>query len=296
MKKVAVMVCNFASITESIIDQYGITAIVSNLQWPEMDSLVGDNVFQKMRDALSKGINSVPKTSQPSMGVFKKYFEEALRENDEIICITISSKISGTYNSALQTKKLFSEEMQKKIHIIDSNNIDVAESLLAIKAVEISKTLDDIGKIIEAVKSYIPRVYFYGMTENPDQMEAGGRINHVLAVILSQMQKLGMRPILSMDDGVVKPANLKMNAKDTAEALFRQFEDVNKKGLTSGSRYRVAISHADNIIEAEKLKKIFEEKYPSQVKIDFISMTGIFIGAHVGPGTLMCSTLEEIND
>lgn len=294
MEKVAILVCNFASISDSIIDKYGIIPIVSKPFWPEEESLVGDNIFQKMRDALKKGIKSVPKTSQPSMGTFKKYFEEALKDNDELICITISSKISGTYNAALQTKKLFDQEKQNKIHIIDSNNIDAAESLLAIKAFEIIKKEDNIEKVIQIIDSYIPKTYFYGMTENPDQMEAGGRISHVLAVILTQMQKLGMRPILHMEDGVVKPANLKMNAKDISEALFKQFEDRNKESLSKGKTFRVAISHADNITGAERLKSLFENKYPSQVKIDFISMTGVFIGSHVGPGTLMCCILEEI--
>lgn len=293
MEKVAVIVCNFASINDETINKYGIVPIISQPYWPEESSLIGDNIFQKMRDARKKGIKSSPKTSQPSLGTFKKYFEEALKNNNEVICITISSKISGTYNAALQTKKLFSPEIQNKIHIIDSNNIDAAESLLAIKAFEIIKQENDIEKIINIVSSYIPKTYFYGMTENPDQMEAGGRISHVLAVVLSQMQKLGMRPILHMDDGVVKAANLKMNAKDIAEALFKQFEDLNKESLSKGKTYRVAISHADNIAGAEKLKSLFESKYPSQVKIDFISMTGVFIGSHVGPGTLMCCILEE---
>jgi len=293
MEKVAIIVCNFASINDETINKYGIVPIVSQPYWPEESSLVGDNIFQKMRDARKKGIKSSPKTSQPSLGTFKKYFEEALKNNNEVICITISSKISGTYNAALQTKKLFSPEIQNKIHIIDSNNIDAAESLLAIKAIETIKQENDIEKIVNIISSYIPKTYFYGMTENPDQMEAGGRISHVLAVVLSQMQKLGMRPILHMDDGVVKAANLKMNAKDIAEALFKQFEDLNKESLSKGKTYRVAISHADNIVGAEKLKSLFEGKYPSQVKIDFISMTGVFIGSHVGPGTLMCCILEE---
>ena len=107
--------------------------------------------------------------------------------------------------------------------------------------------------IINKINAYIPKTYFYGMTENPDQMEAGGRINHVLAKILSQMQKLGLRPILHMEDGVVKPANLKMNAKNTAEALFKQFENLNKKTLLRGVNYRIAISHADNSYRSRKL-------------------------------------------
>jgi DegV family protein with EDD domain len=294
MEKVAVIVCNFASINDETINKYGIVPIISQPYWPEESSLIGDNIFQKMRDARKKGIKSSPKTSQPSLGTFKKYFEEALKNNNEVICITISSKISGTYNAALQTKKLFSPEIQNKIHIIDSNNIDVGEGLLAIKAVELVREGKNAIEAIDTINSCVSKLYFYGMTENPDQMEAGGRINHVLAVILSQMQKLGMRPILHMEDGVVKPANLRMNAKDIAEALFNQFEDMNKKSLLDGKNFRVAISHADNIAGAEKLKSLFESKYPSQVKIDFTSMTGIFIGSHVGPGTLMCCILEEI--
>lgn len=296
MKNISVIVCNFASITEEVANKYGIVQVVSKPYWPEEESLEGDNIFQKMKDALRKGIKTVPKTSQPSIGTFKKYFDEALDKGNEVICITISSKISGTYNTALQTKKFFDQEKQKRIHVIDSNSIDAAETLLAIKAVEIAKEENNIDTVIDKVTSYVNETYFYGMTENPDQMEVGGRISHVLAKVLSEMQKIGMRPILHMKDGVVKAANLKMNAKNISEALFKQFEKINKKSLSEGSVFRIAISHADNISEAEKLKALFEEKYKDQVKIDLITMTGVFIGSHVGPGTLMCGVLKESNE
>jgi len=296
MEKISVIVCNFASLTEEVANKYGIIQVVSKPYWPEEELLEGENIFQKMKDALRKGIKTVPKTSQPSIGVFKKYFDEALNKGNEVICITISSKISGTYNTALQTKKFFDQEKQKRIHVIDSNSIDAAETLLAIKAVEIAKEENNIDTVIDKVTSYVNETYFYGMTENPDQMEVGGRISHVLAKVLSEMQKIGMRPILHMKDGVVKAANLKMNAKNISEALFKQFEKINKKSLSEGSVFRIAISHADNISEAEKLKSLFEEKYKDQVKIDLITMTGVFIGSHVGPGTLMCGILKESNE
>ena len=288
-----IIVCNFASITEDVIDKYKIDAISTKPYWPEGESLAGKNIYEKMRNAWKEGIKTFPKTSQPPLGVFKKMFEEGLRKNDNVICITISSKISGTYNSALQAKKLFSEEDRKRIYIIDSNNIDAAETLLATKAREMDEAGENIENIIKKIEDLVPKTYFYGMTESPNQMEAGGRISHVLAIVLTQMQKLGMRPILHMWDGVVKPANVKMNAKDTAEAIFKQFETIGKKHLQEKGKYRIGISHADNIAEAEKLKKLFEEKYPEQVRVEMISMTGIFIGSHVGPGTLMCCMMEE---
>lgn len=294
MEKTSVILCNFASVSGDIISKYDIMAIESPLSWPEESSLSGDNIFQKMRDALDKGVNSCPKTSQPSIGTFKKYFEKALEDHDEVVCITISSKLSGTYNAAIQTQNFLSPEDRARVHIIDSMNIDVGEGILGVKAAELSKETESINELIRKIEEYVPRVYFYGMTENPKQMEAGGRIDHLLATLLTQMQKIGMRPILHIEDGLVKAANLKMNAKNTAEALFSQFENKNEKGLSVGRHYRVAISHADNEEEAIKLKSLFEEKYPSQVKVDFISMTGVFIGSHVGPGTLMCCVLEEI--
>jgi len=293
MQKATVIVCSFASITKDILDKYGIIALTPSLNWPEGEGLEGNNIFQKMRSAVEKGINSTPKTSQPPMGVFKKAYEEALSKSENAIVITISSKISGTYNSAIQTRKMFSEEMQKRIHIIDSNNIDAAESLLAIKACELSERGEDIQKIVETINNYVNKTYFFGMTENPNQMEAGGRISHALAVILNQMQKIGMRPILHMKDGEVKAANLRMNAKDIAEALLKQFEDITKKAMQEGKKYRVAISHADNMEKANELKSLLSDRFGDKIKVDFISMTGPFIGAHVGPGTLMCATLEE---
>lgn len=293
MQKATVIICSFASITQDIIDKYGIIALTPSLNWPEGEGLEGDNIFQKMRKAVEKGIDSNPKTSQPPMGAWKKAYDEALSKSENVIVITISSKISGTYNSAIQTRKMFSDEMQKRIYIIDSNNIDAAESLLAIKACELSERGEEIEKIVEAVTNYVPKTYFFGMTENPNQMEAGGRISHALAVILTQMQKIGMRPVLHMKDGEVKPANLRIHAKDIAEALLKQFEDVTKKGIQEGKNYRVAISHADNIEKANELRSLLLEKFKDKIKVDFISMTGPFIGAHVGPGTLMCTMLEE---
>lgn len=292
MKKIAVVVCSFASIPQEIINHYGIIAIKPNFEWMGEEDLKGENIFQKMRDALSRGINSLPKTSQPSIGVFRDTFEKALEEAEDVLCLTISSKISGTYNSALQTKKFFSKEKQERIHLVDTYNIDVAETLLAIRALELAEQGKEIKEIVQLITEVVPKTYFFGMTENPKQMEAGGRINHVLAMALMRMQKLGMRPLLHMEEGLVKPANLKMNASNTAEVLFKHFKSINKE-LSKGIKYMIAISHADNLKEAQKLKELLKKEYPDQVEVSFISMTGVFIGSHVGPGTLMMCSIPK---
>jgi fatty acid-binding protein DegV len=136
------------------------------------------------------------------------------------------------------------------------------------------------------------KTFLFGMLESPKWLEAGGRINHALAVILTQMQKIGMRPVLSVIDGVIKPANLRMQAKDTADALFKQVEGIIKKPLSENKKCSIAISHADNLLEAQKLRTLIEDKYP-EVKVEFISVTSAVIGSHVGPGILICCSIEE---
>jgi DegV family protein with EDD domain len=291
MKKSTIVIGESAPITRELLDKYGMVVVPFVIDWPEGEKLSGNNVFEKMREAERIMIKTTPKTSQPSVGVFKKAFEEALNNSENVICITISSAISGTYNSAIQAQKMFDEEKQKRILVIDSFNADASESLLALKAAEMSeegKSLEEIKKGIEAL---LPKTFLFGMIESPKWLEAGGRINHALSVILSQMQKIGMRPILSVKDGVIKPANLKMQAQDTANALFKQMEEVVKKPLSEGKRCRVGISHADNLEQAQRLRGLIEEKYP-QIKIEFISITSMAIGCHVGPGTLICCSTE----
>lgn len=292
MKTAKIIVGDSASITLELIEKYGLIVVPFTVDWPDKDTLEGNNIFEKMRSAEKKGITTTPKTSQPSMGLFKKAFEQGLLEAESIICITISSGISGTYNSAIQARKMFPEETQKKIFIVDTFNADASESLLAIKAAELSEQGEKGEEIIKEIELSLPKTFLYGMLESPKWLEAGGRISHAVAIILTQMQKIGMRPILTMKDGLIKPSNLKMQAQDTANALFKQFEETAKKSLLEGKKCRVGISHADNLEQAQRLRGLIEEKYP-QVKVDFISLTSIVIGAHVGPGTLICCSLED---
>ena len=289
MNKTTIILGGSASINNELTQKYKFVIVPFKLEWAEESSLSGDNIFAKMRASEEKGIPSAPKTSQPSIGAFKKAFEDAALNNGNAIYIAISSKISGAYNSALQGKKMLPEDDQKRIHIIDSENADAAETLLAIMAAEMAEKGMDIEEIIRETESSIKKTYLFGMLGNPKWLEVGGRIGHAAATMLFQMQKLGMRPVVHVREGIVKPANLKINSKDTAEALFKHFENIADKS----KKYRVGISHADNIAEAEELKRIFEAKCSEGVKVEFVNMAGIIIGSHVGPGTVICSIIEE---
>ncbi|HNP79504.1 MAG TPA: DegV family protein [Candidatus Pacearchaeota archaeon] len=254
------------------------------MDWEEGMLYEGKNIFEKMRDGKKKGMKTFPKTSQPSIGVYKKAFDEVLSQGQEIVCITISSQISGTYNSAIQAKKMLSEADQKKVFIFDTMNADATEALVAIKASELAQKGESAENIFNSLD--ISKIHLFGMVESPRWLEAGGRLNSTVASLLEKMQGIGMRPVLGLKDGLIKPTTLKMQAKDTAEALLKEI-----KGLKN-QKLRLSITHADNLEEALILKSLIEKDLPES-KIEFINLVSTVIGAHVGPGTLIVCALED---
>lgn len=282
MNKIQIIVDEACSITQTLIDKFSVKIVPLNIEWEE-GNLRGVEMFQRMRKS-----KAMPKTSQPSMGAYKKFYEQSFAEGaEEIICITISSAISGTYNSAMQGKKFLNPEQQKKVFVVDTFNVDLGEGLLVIKAgelVEQGMPADEIVKKLEEIKNGI---YLVGMIENVDYLERGGRISKTVANLLRQMQKIGMRPLLKIKKGKVKPATLKMQAKDTVEALFKELsKKADKKNV------RLAISHTDKEEDANALAQKIKEELPN-VKVEYISLVNPVIGSHVGPETLIFAFIEE---
>jgi DegV family protein with EDD domain len=284
MKKTTIVIGESSSIPLEIAEKYNMHLVPFVMEWKEEANIEGKTIFEKMRNAKKNGLKTYPKTSQPSIGVYKKIFEEILSTGQEVLCLTISSKISGTYNSAFQARKMLKEELQNKVFIFDTMNADATEALLGIKAAELvaqGKTAEEIYNSLDNSK-----IHVFGMIESPRWLEAGGRINSTIASILENAQKLGLRPILGIKDGLIKPTTVKMKAKDTAEALLKEVQGLKNPKL------KIAITHADNLEEALKLKTLIEDNFPEST-IEFISLISLVIGAHVGPGSLLVCTLED---
>lgn len=288
MKSISLVVGESASLPEEIIKKYQMGFVPYVVDWRDGEDLPGENVFQKMREAEKRGILNLPKTSQPSPWTFKKIFDEELKKSDKVLCITLSSKLSGGYSAALQAKKMLEESEQERIYIIDSFNASAGEGLLDLKAQEMIKQGKDIEEIVKELERFVSKIHLFGMLEDPKWLEAGGRMSHTLATLVRQMAKIGMRPVVGVKKGVVTSVALKMQAKDVPTALFRELTSETKKARQSGKKIKAAIVHADNLKGAEKLKELTEKELKEEVEIVFLNLIDLVIGVHVGPGTLIC--------
>jgi len=198
-----------ADLPQEIIGKYQIAIVPFKLIWPEIENLPGENTFQKMRELEKKGIKSFGKTSQPSPKDYLDKFEHQLARFSKVICITPTSKLSGSYNSALQAKKFLKAEDQERVFVVDSLGVSVYEALLIFKAIKLIEEGKRVTQIAEELEKLIPQVRCYLIFDDPKWVEAAGRISSLLANLIKGMMRVGIRPLLTFKNGELSQAGLK---------------------------------------------------------------------------------------
>jgi DegV family protein with EDD domain len=287
--KIKILTDSSVALPEDIVIKNNIGIVPIKISWEEkgIDGVIkSSELFKLMRE----NDDSSPKTSQPSIGDFKKAFEEGLEENDFVIYLSIATGTSGAYNSAIQAKKFFKSDDQEKIFIIDSFNLDGSLALYVLKAKELTERDLDIQEIITKLEIFKERLYLFGFVDTINWLERSGRLSSAKAILVRQAQKIGIRPLMGLKDGKVTGFGMKFKASDKREAILKELKDV-----VGDKKAYLVITHADSEEEANYLKDKLNQDFPN-IEILFIEGINPIIGAHAGPGTVFFSFyLEEDN-
>ncbi len=291
MNRIGIVTEETVDLLPETIEEHQIAIVPAILNWPEIEGLPGQNTFQKMRELERRGIKSFGKTSQPTPNDFLTKYKRQIERFDRILCITLTSKLSGSYNSAVLAKAQLALEEQQKVFIIDSLSASCGQALVVLKAIDLingGKELDEVAKQLE---EFVPQVHLFAMFQDPKWLEASGRISHVVANVMRGMARIGVRPLLTFEKGKLVPAGLKTRAKDTTEVLFRQLEKDSRGARKAGRRIRIAITHGDNPAGAQGLKEMVEEQLEN-IEVAFINIINNVVGVVTGPNTLAIAWCE----
>lgn len=192
------------------------------------------------------------KTSCPSPGDFVTEYKDA----DNVFAVTISSQLSGTYNSAVLAKKMVQEEEPNKfIHVFDSKSASVGETLVSMKIQELVENRLSNLEIVEKVESYINGMKTFFILESLDNLIKNGRISKTKGLIANV---LNLKPIMgATDEGEIK---LVENTRGSKKAFKRLVDIIGETGEKFEEKI-LAISHANALDKAEELKKEIQRQY-----------------------------------
>lgn len=275
-----------ADLLPKIVEKYSIETVPFKINWPEGRDIKGENIYQKMIKAEEQSINKLPTTSQPSTKAFLEAFKKQIEKFDKVLCITISQELSGTYNSARKALEQLPESQQEKVYIIDSRTGGAGQALLVLKAIELIQTQTEIYEVVRILKEKVEDIHTYIFPQYPRWLEKGGRLSSSQANWLRRLQKIGIRPFLTVKDGSLVKGGFRFGAREISEALFKELEEKSKKVRKEGKRIRVVITHCDNLGEAEKLK---EKLKNIKAEVSFINLNTATLGVHLGPQTLVAA-------
>lgn len=225
--------------------------------------------YEKLRDAAE-----LPTTSQPTPQDFAAVFEELAEAYEHVVSLSISSKLSGTFQSA----SLAAQELGDRVLLLDSQTASAAIALLAraiLRRLERGTTPEELEALVER------HVAEQGLLFTVDTLEflaKGGRIGRARALA---GQLLNLKPILTITEGEVVPLTRARGWRKAMDEFERRFvEDT-----TDGPGLRVGIAHADAPERAEELRALVERVRPAAT-IEHVTTLGAVVGTHAGPGTL----------
>lgn len=290
MEKIGIVTDEAADLPRDIVEKYQIAIVPVKLDWPEIENLPGENTFQKMRELEKRGIKSFGKTSQPSPKDFLDKYKYQFERFEKIICITITSKLSGTYNSAVQAKSFLPPENQEKVFIVDSLNASSGQALIVLKTIDLIEDRKEAEEIAKELEKLVPQIHLFVILKDPKWLEASGRISHLVANLLRRMAQVGIRPLLTFKNGRLVPAGIKAGAKDIPTALFKKFETGMKK-LREDKQIRVIITHGDDLEGAQRLEEMIKKDFQN-AEVAFINIINNVVGGPTDPNTLAIAWSE----
>ena len=280
---IKLLVDSSTDISKTEAQSLGIDMISMMIMFDGVDYLDGVDLlpiefYKKLRES-----EALPKTSQIVPARFEEAFEELTKNGDELLVITLSSKLSGTYASACSAAEGFGD----KVRVVDSLNAAIGERLLAQYAMRLIESGDSLDDIVEKLNAKKGRIRLYAVLGTLEYLKKGGRISAAVAIA---GEMLSIKPIISVIDGEVKVVGKAMGARKGNIMLKNMVSKT--QGADLSMPYGLVYSGEDkqaiesNLKEVAKLFAVEDKEVPEYI-------VGATIGTHVGPGVFGLAYFEK---
>ncbi|MCI1734460.1 MAG: DegV family protein [Bacilli bacterium] len=276
--------CSTADLTKEHFEKRDIHYICFHysLGGKEYPDDLGQSIpFPEFYDRMAKG--EMTKTSQVSVGEFVTYFESFLKQGKDILHVTLSTGLSGVYNSAASAAQILLPQYPgRKIYIVDSLGASSGYGLLMDMLADqrdAGKNIDEVREFAENTKLHVHHWFF---STDLKYYVRGGRISKTAGFFGTLLH---ICPLLNMDeDGHLIPREKYITVKKVETAIVEKMVQNVDDGLKyKGKCY---ISQSNCLPFANAVKDQIEAKFPQlKGKVEIYSV-GTTIGSHTGPGTV----------
>jgi len=283
-KKVAIIADSTACLTREHVEQYGITVAPIPISfggklyrdWVDITPDEAYELFLKDPDSF--------KTAGASPGIFLEAYRQASQQAQEILCITLSAKLSGAKDAALQAREKIKKELpQLSIEVLDSETVTAAEGFVALAAARAAEEGKGLAEVVKAAREMMSKVAFLAFLDTIRHLYRTGRIPKIAAMAGSV---LNIRPMLTVSSGLVRFIGAVRSREGGMKRILKIMKD-----RVGQSPVHVAVMHAYALEEAQRLK----ERVAASFNCVELWITGFspVMGYATGTGTLGVAFYKE---
>jgi DegV family protein with EDD domain len=239
-------------------------------EFVDRDELSVDDFYRRMASS-----STLPETAAPAPGAFEGAFRRAADEGAEaVVCITISSELSATMQSALAAAKAL--EGQIDVRVVDSRSITGGLGTQVLEACRVADEGGTADEVVQVVEDLVGRTRIVAVLDTLDNLKKGGRIGNAQALLGSM---LSIKPMIAIVDGKVEEAGKHRTRKKSLEALRGVLDD-------EPSVEHLSVMHSEATDYDAFIDSLAPRFTRDQIRTGKI---GAVIGTHGGPGIVgMC--------
>lgn len=253
-----------------------LTILPMHVYFGEKEFLDGVNLSHQQFYEMLIESEELPKTSQIPPYEFEQVYEQAVAAGEQVVVITISSKLSGTYQSAC----VAAEDYEGKVYVVDSLNATLGERCL----VDYALRLKDQGKTAEEIVTELTqarkRIRLLALLDTLEYLKRGGRISKSVAMVGGM---LSIKPVVSVVDGEVIMVGKARGSRNGNNLLVQEIQKAG--GVDYSMPYYLGYTGLDD----HMLRKYVEDSRPLwEGHVDHLDSTSVggTIGTHIGPGAI----------
>ncbi len=271
-------------VPEGLTQEYGIIKVPTHIIWDGeqyLDSvtMTADEFYRRLPTT-----SAIPTSSQPSMGEFRQaYLDAAVQGATEIVCLTVSGKLSGTFESASNAAR----ESEVPVQVVDSRSISMQQGWQVLAAARVAQLGASVRQILDAIEEVRQKVVFSVGLPSLANLARSGRLGPAFKLIGNVV--IAVHPLVAVnaESGKIEPVGLARTKKSMLDKVFNHF----KLKIGNGVKLHAAVMHGAALEEAMLLRdRIQQELEP--VEMIFTS-TGPVLGAHAGPGAVAIAGYYE---
>ena len=227
--------------------------------------------------------DTVPKTSQIAPYEYEQEFRKAVDAGEEVVLFSLSSGVSGSYQSAC----IAAEEFGDKVHVVDTKQFCISEYIIVQRAVEMRDAGMSAAEITEKISEEMKKAHVIAAFDTLEYLKLGGRLSSTAAFVGNLLM---IKPVITIDEGVVKVIGKARGSKNSHNMLM---EFVRKTGGIDMSK-PACLAYSG--ISDDVLKKYVEDSKAlyegHEEKLQF-TVAGATIGTYTGPGAVALAYFEK---